>query len=159
MNKPWGPDLLYGLVLERWFGPHTAETRSFRQIGVDKYKKTHGISLLYTLINFYIPIFVLVVVLLLLLFISDKSEKYCFKFLNGPLKHLRAKLIWNSLIRFCIETYYVVCMSMWISVKSARAVTDQEKLESVITLLLFLYCVGLPYGIYRFLRSFRPLLG
>jgi hypothetical protein len=76
MNKPWGPDLLYGLVLERWFGPHTAETRSFRQIGVDKYKKTHGISLLYTLINFYIPIFVLVVVLLLLLFISDKSEKY-----------------------------------------------------------------------------------
>jgi hypothetical protein len=50
-------------------------------------------------------------------------------------------------------------MAMWISVKSAKATTDQERLESVITIVLFLYCVGLPYAIYRFLRFFRPLLG
>ena len=73
MNKPFGPDFLYSLVLEYFFGPHIAETRNFRQIGVDKFKKKHGINLLYTLINFYIPFFILIVVLLLLLFISNKS--------------------------------------------------------------------------------------
>lgn len=124
MNRPIGPEVLYNLIFGPVFGEYTFDADNLKQIGVDKYKKTHGLSLLYNLVNFYIPLIVMIVVLLLILFISNKSEKYCFKCCSRPLKHVKTKLVWNSVIRFCIETYYTVCITMWIGLKSIKGVTS-----------------------------------
>lgn len=70
MNSPVTPDVLYNYIYGPVYGPYTYNTDNLKQIGVDKYQKMHGLSISYNLINFYIPVLVLMLVLMLLLFVT-----------------------------------------------------------------------------------------
>ncbi len=152
-------DFLYNLVVKPVFGPHVVKhTTNLAQIGTDKYIAQHSTSILYNLVNFYVVIVVLLLFLLILSFVIDKLEDYLCKCLQRPLRHLKNKVVWNSLIRFSIETYYPVCISMFIGISTIGGSTDIERMNFVLAATFLCYLLVLPYGMYRFLRLYRAVL-
>ncbi len=117
-------DFLYNLVVKPVFGSNKVTTIKLAQVGSDNFIRAHTDSILYNSVNFYIVLICLLVFLLLLSFVIDKLEDYLCKCLQRPLRHIKNKVVWNSLIRFCIETYYPVCMSMFVGISSIRGDSD-----------------------------------
>jgi hypothetical protein len=75
-----------------------------------------------------------------------------------PLRYLKNKFVFNSLLRFLIETYYPVAIVTFLSISSLKAATAAEKANTLLTTFFAIYLAGLPYLIYRFLRLYKPLL-
>lgn len=154
------PDFLYDLLIVPIYGVFPkSRLENLRQIGVEKYIKLRGTSVIYNLVNFYVGIIVLLTVLLLVLALVPLFESNIFRCCRRPLNHLKDKLVWNTLIRFCIETYYPVCIGVFVGLKSIEGNTDSQKVNTVLAAVLFFFCAAIPYAMYRFLRLYRPVLG
>jgi len=66
--------------------------------------------------------------------------------------------MFNSIMRFIIESYTYVCLGVLVGLGNIRAGTTLEKLSSVVTVALLLYVLIIPNLLYKFVRTFRLTL-
>ena len=77
---------------------------------------------------------------------------------SGPLKFIESRLMFNSIIRFIIETYTYVCLAVLVGIGNIGATTTEKKLTSVFAVAMSLYVIFIPNLLYKFVRTFRQTL-
>ena len=76
----------------------------------------------------------------------------------APLRFIESRLMFNSILRFVIETYTYVCLGVIVGLSNIHASTTEQKLSSVITIAMLLYVIFIPNLLYKFVRIFRLTL-
>ena len=76
----------------------------------------------------------------------------------APLRFIESRLMFNSILRFVIETYTYVCLGVIVGLGNIHASTTEQKLSSVITIAMLLYVIFIPNLLYKFVRIFRLTL-
>ena len=76
----------------------------------------------------------------------------------APLRFIESRLMFNSILRFVIETYTYVCLGVIVGLDNIHASTTEQKLSSVITIAMLLYVIFIPNLLYKFVRIFRLTL-
>ena len=71
---------------------------------------------------------------------------------------IREGLVYNSILRFCIETYMPVCLATILGLQNLHGENWTDKICTVMSCFLFIYCLLLPTKFYRFVRENRQSL-
>ena len=91
-------------------------------------------------------------VLLIRQFVKTRCCGCCKKVVSA----LESKLLFNSVLRACMETYLAMCIQMWYSVRYARVESGLEsRINFLIVLLLLIYCLMAPFLARSFLFNQR----
>jgi hypothetical protein len=112
------PDYLTHLLITPIFGEAKTNNERTMMIGISRFTSTRGEEIIYNSINFYVSLVLLFTFLLFITIIVTKLESILCKCFKRPLKHLKHKLCWNTLIRFVIETYSPVCIAVFVGLKN-----------------------------------------
>lgn len=75
-----------------------------------------------------------------------------------PLHYVETKIMYNSILRFCIETYSTVCLCTCVGLMNIRGRDATEKVESLVSIAMIPYCLMIPTYMYRLLRNLRKNL-
>ena len=128
-----------------------------RQIGIDTYITKRSNNIIKNLFVFYLGIGGLFFMIIVVGIIIKYFQIYC----NGcaaPLKFIESRLMFNSILRFVIETYTYVCLGVIVGLGNIHASTTEQKLSSLFTILMMLYVIFIPNLLYKFVRTFRLTL-
>jgi hypothetical protein len=93
-----------------------------------------------------------------MIIVTGGMIKYFLIYCKGcakPLKFIESRLMFNSIIRFTIETYTYVCLAVLVGLGNIKATTTEQKLTSVFSLAMTLFVIFIPNLLYKFLRTFR----
>jgi len=95
-----------------------------RQIGIDTYITKRSNNIIKNLFVFYLGISGLFLMIIVVGIIIKYFQIYC----NGcaaPLKFIESRLMFNSILRFVIETYTYVCLGVIVGLGNIHASTTE----------------------------------
>jgi len=125
-----------------------------RQIGIDTYVAQRGrntVRSLFVVYTFFAALAFMIIV-------TGGLIKYFIIYCKGcekPLKFLESRLMFNSIIRFMIETYTYVSLAVLVGLGNIHATTTEQKMTSVFSVAMALYVIFIPNLLYKFVRTFR----
>lgn len=149
---------LYESFIAPYIGPEIVRERDLRSYGIDRYIGEKGTNVLRSICIMY---FVIPGIILCILFFQAYMkylEPYLPDFIDKPIAYLKNKFQYNALLRVMIESYMPICLATFIGISNMEGQNAVDKLTAVLSIMLVLYCLNLPIGMYRFLREFRHIL-
>ena len=107
-------------MLEPSIGGELSVTGNLKQIGIDYYVTNRSNNILKNLFVFYVGFGGLFTAIIVLGVVIKYFQIYC-KGCAAPLRFVESRLMFNSILRFVIETYTYVCLGVFVGLGNIHA--------------------------------------
>ena len=77
----------------------------------------------------------------------------CPAVLMKVLMIIKRKLMYNSILRACLETYFKTCIFLFVSSNAVEAYTFDGKLNLLMLMLTAVACLGFPFFVGKFIHE------
>ena len=108
-------------------------------------------SIITNILTFLLILFLVVLLIILILFCKRVITPRCPSFFRDIVTVIERKLFWNSVLRACLETYFMTCVAFSVSLGRIQTYDSEGKAELFVWLLTGSFCIGFPFLIFRLL--------